>query len=142
MVCRVSERLILHIWHTPCRSLRQSSRMSRSAPLLAGALMLFAGRWHARIPAVAAPAASPQQGLVAGTKEAATFAMLDDDRFWHGTSIGLWRRIVDQLRLRRRIADAADVKEPHGGVAGGNLDEAMAALTVTEQPRSLVERAT
>lgn len=71
------------------------------------------------------------QELVVGTKEAPPFSMKGPDGQWIGISIDLWRHVADQLHLRYRFSEQADVQTLIDGVANGKLDVAVAAVTVT-----------
>jgi polar amino acid transport system substrate-binding protein len=110
---------------------RATMHMSAMIAALSGALTLFAAPCWAQTPEAADAAAAPQRELVIGTKEAAPFAMKSADGSWSGISIDLWRRIADQLHLRYRFAEEADVQALINGVATGRFDMAVAALTVT-----------
>jgi polar amino acid transport system substrate-binding protein len=76
--------------------------------------------------------------LVIGTKVAPPFAMKADDGTWHGISIDLWQRIAGQMHLRYRFQETT-LKGMVDGVAGGSLNAAIAALTVTGPRQQLVD---
>jgi polar amino acid transport system substrate-binding protein len=84
-------------------------------------------------------AVSPQPELVVGTKEAPPFAMKGPDGQWIGISIDLWRRVADQLHLRYRFSEQADVQALIDGVANGKLDVAVAAVTVTAMRAQILD---
>jgi polar amino acid transport system substrate-binding protein len=93
---------------------------------------MFAASGHAQT--AAAPdinIAAANRELAIGTKETPPFAMKAADGTWSGISIDLWRRVADQLQLRYRFVEKADVQSLIDGVATGKLDFAVAALTVT-----------
>ncbi len=76
--------------------------------------------------------------LVIGTKVAPPFAMKTEDGTWRGISIDLWRRIADQTHLRYRFQETT-LKGLTDGVAEGQLDAAVAALTVTGPRQRIVD---
>ncbi len=77
--------------------------------------------------------------LVVGTKDAAPFAMKAADGSWQGISIDLWRRIADENGWRYRFAEEQTVQDLIDGVAGGKLDVAVAALTVTAERERILD---
>jgi len=70
--------------------------------------------------------------FVVGTKEAPPFSMKTEDGSWRGISIDLWNEIASELNLTFgfRELDLAGLLD---GVANGNLDVAVAALTITPE---------
>ncbi|MDY6989704.1 MAG: transporter substrate-binding domain-containing protein [Thermodesulfobacteriota bacterium] len=70
--------------------------------------------------------------LTVGTKEAPPFSMKMEDGSWRGISIDLWNEIASELNLTFdfRELDLAGLLD---GVANGNLDVAVAALTITPE---------
>jgi len=70
--------------------------------------------------------------LTVGTKVAPPFAMRDDSGSWTGISIDLWRAIADSLAIEYRLVET-DLDGMLEGVASGELDIAVAALTVTPE---------
>jgi len=113
--------------------------MSATIAALTGALTLFAAPSGAQTPEAADAAAVPQRELVIGTKEAAPFAMKSADGNWSGIGIDLWRRIADQLHLRYRFAEEADVQALIDGVTAGRFDVAVGALTVTAERERVLD---
>src|ERR1700686_2843119 len=111
-------------------TMQATMHVSPMIAALTGALTLFAAPCWAQTPEAADAAAAPQRELVIGTKEAAPFAMKSADGSWSAISIGVWRRIADQLHLRSRFAEEADVQALIDGVAAGRFDMAVAASTV------------
>jgi polar amino acid transport system substrate-binding protein len=77
--------------------------------------------------------------LVVGTKEAPPFAIKNDKGEWSGVSIDLWRKIADQLKLKYRFVEAASMTSLLDGLAQGNLDLAVAAITITPAREELVD---
>jgi ABC-type amino acid transport substrate-binding protein len=73
----------------------------------------------------------PDRELVVATKEAAPFAMKGPDGNWQGISIELWGRVADQLHLRYRFAEVATVQDLIAATSRGEVDAAVAAITVT-----------
>ena len=69
--------------------------------------------------------------LVVATKEAPPFSFKDEHGNWSGISIDLWRRVAEKLKLQYHLVDAGSVSNQIEGVASGNYDVAVAAITVT-----------
>jgi ABC-type amino acid transport substrate-binding protein len=69
--------------------------------------------------------------LVVATKVAPPFAMKMADGGWGGISIALWKRIADHEHLRFRLVETQSVQDLLDGVASGNFDAGVAAVTVT-----------
>jgi polar amino acid transport system substrate-binding protein len=86
---------------------------------------------HGRAQPATVDPSIPDRELVIGTKEAPPFAIKQPDGAWRGISIDLWRRIADRLHLRYRLSEQPTVQALVDGTAGGSLDAAMAAITVT-----------
>src|SRR3974377_1951936 len=80
-----------------------------------------------------------QREVVVGTKETPPFAMKAADGSWSGISIDLWRRVADDLHLRYRFAEEANVQGLIDGVSNGKFDIAVAALTVTAARERVVD---
>ncbi|WP_225705213.1 transporter substrate-binding domain-containing protein [Bradyrhizobium cenepequi] len=81
--------------------------------------------------AVRAQGVAPDKELVVATKEAPPFAMKQPDGNWGGISIELWRRIADDAHLRFRLVETPSVQDLLDGVAKGDFDAGVAAVTVT-----------
>ena len=75
--------------------------------------------------------------LTVGTKEAPPFSMKASDGTWQGIGIELWRRLAAQDGLKYQFIEKASVQELVDAVAAGQLDAAVAAITVTA-PRQQV----
>ena len=101
--------------------------------VLAGAM--FPAGLHAQ---AAAPPVAAGRELVIGTKEAQPFVTKDPDGTFAGLSIELWRHTADRLNLRYRFQpetlDALIAK-----TASGELDAAIAAITVTAEREKTVD---
>jgi ABC-type amino acid transport substrate-binding protein len=84
--------------------------------------------------------AAPQQAdlLVVGTKEAAPFAIRQPDGTWSGIGIELWREVAEELGLAYRIVER-DLPGLFTGLEDGELDVAVAALTVTAERETTVD---
>ncbi|MGV7217509.1 transporter substrate-binding domain-containing protein [Bradyrhizobium sp. UFLA05-112] len=80
---------------------------------------------------VRAQGLAPDRELVVATKEAAPFAMKQTDGNWGGISIELWKRIADGAHLHFRVVETQSVQDLLDGVAKGNFDVGVAAITVT-----------
>lgn len=111
----------------------------RMIPALASAVLILVRPCSAQSTDSATGPAASQQELVIGAKQAPPFAMKDADGNWEGISIDLWRRVADELHLRHRIAEEPDVQVLIDGVAGGNFDLAVAALTVTAARERIID---
>lgn len=75
----------------------------------------------------AAPTDSPLQ---VGTRLAAPFVVQDEDGGYAGISIELWRKLAERLDLEYDLQQLP-LRELIDGVAAGELDASVAALTVT-----------
>ena len=106
---------------------------------LAVAILIFIGPSYAQTIGTAGASVSSQQELVIGTKETPPFAMKAADGSWSGISIDLWRRVADELHLRYRFSEEANVQGLIDGVAAGKFDVAVAALTVTAARERIVD---
>jgi ABC-type amino acid transport substrate-binding protein len=90
--------------------------------------------------AVAQPAVEQSSHeLVVGTRVAPPFSMKGRDGAWEGISIDLWRHVAERLHLRYRIEERGSVKELVDAVATGQMDVAVAALTVTADRRKVMD---
>ena len=69
--------------------------------------------------------------LIVGTKEAPPFSMKDGKDGWTGISIDLWRRIAADIGVGFHLVEADDVGSLLQRVSTGELDVAVAAITVT-----------
>ncbi len=67
-----------------------------------------------------------------GTKEAAPFAVLNDDGTWSGISIELWRGVANEIGLRYEFENLP-LDEILAGVESGKLDAGVAAITMTHE---------
>ena len=65
-----------------------------------------------------------------GTKEAAPFAVLNEDGTWSGISIELWRGVANEIGLRYEFVDLP-LDEILASVESGDLDAGVAAITIT-----------
>lgn len=101
---------------------------------MAFAVLLLAGDQADAQTALSPPVGDiAQRELVVGTKEAAPFTMKLADGSWSGISIDLWRKIAEENGLRYRIVEEATVQGLIDGVASGQFDVGVAALTVTAE---------
>jgi polar amino acid transport system substrate-binding protein len=76
--------------------------------------------------------------LVVGTKEAPPFAMKAEDGTWSGISIDLWRRIAERLHLPYQLKETT-LDGLINDTAGGSLDTAVAAITVTAEREQVLD---
>lgn len=92
------------------------------------------------VPATAQPAAAgpaiAESGdppkLRVGTKEAVPFAIQSGDTQWSGISIDLLRLVMDELGWEYQL-EARPLEELLEGVAAGELDLAISAITITPE---------
>jgi polar amino acid transport system substrate-binding protein len=77
--------------------------------------------------------------LVVGTRVAPPFSMKNTDGVWEGISIDLWRHVAERLHLRYRIEERGSVQDLVDAVASGQVDVAVAALTVTAARRGVMD---
>ena len=68
--------------------------------------------------------------LIVGTKSAPPFAMRNKQGEWEGISIELWKRIAKHLNLKYKFKEQ-NLTAMLDGVANGDLDLAVAAITIT-----------
>jgi len=68
--------------------------------------------------------------LIVGTKQAPPFSIKSEDGTWKGISIELWEEIASELDLAYELREH-DLKRLLDDVEKGNLDVAVAALTIT-----------
>ena len=76
--------------------------------------------------------------LIIGTMHTPPFAIKHIDGSWSGISIELWREIAVELQLSYQLEEHS-LPELLKGVETGQLDAAVAALTVTEQRESVMD---
>lgn len=69
--------------------------------------------------------------LIIGTREAPPFVMKDRNGKWTGLSIDLWREAARQLDLDYEFREMGTPESLVDGVANGELDASIAAITVT-----------
>ena len=77
--------------------------------------------------------------LKVGTKEAPPFAMLGEDGKWAGLSIGLWDRIAEELKREYEFVSYDSVEALLEACEKGEVDVAMAAVTVTAEREKTVD---
>jgi polar amino acid transport system substrate-binding protein len=102
--------------------------------LIAAALLLISV-----MQATAQEGGAGVQELAVGTKEAPPFAMKDAEGKWSGISIDLWRRVADKLKLQYHFVEMPSVPALLDGVTKGDLDVAVAAITVTPERERQVD---
>ncbi len=69
--------------------------------------------------------------IVVGVKEAPPFSMKEADGSWSGISIELWKRVASDLHVQYRFAEEPTVQALLERTRAGQVDVAVAALTVT-----------
>src|SRR5947209_5413579 len=69
--------------------------------------------------------------VVVGVKEAPPFSMKAADGTWSGVSIDLWKVVAADLHLQYRFAEEPTVQALLDRTRIGEVDVAVAALTVT-----------
>lgn len=80
-----------------------------------------------------------QEPLRIATKESPPFAMREADGSWTGISIELWAEIAARLELDYRLVDGATPEAMLAGVAAGDYDLAISALSVTAEREERVD---
>jgi ABC-type amino acid transport substrate-binding protein len=76
--------------------------------------------------------------LVIGTRHAPPFSIKGDDGSWSGMSIDLWREIAGELKLEYEFREV-DLAAMIQGVQRGDLDAAVAALTITAERERVLD---
>ena len=76
--------------------------------------------------------------LVVGTKHSPPFAIKNPDGKWTGISIELWRHLTDELNLEYEFREQT-LDEMFAGLESGELDVAVAAISVTAQRHQRVD---
>ncbi|WNC70324.1 transporter substrate-binding domain-containing protein [Thalassotalea nanhaiensis] len=79
-----------------------------------------------------------QQVLRVGTMHSPPFAIKNPDNSWSGISVELWREIAIELNLKYEFEEHT-LPELLQGVEQGNLDAAIAAITITEEREPLMD---
>jgi polar amino acid transport system substrate-binding protein len=69
--------------------------------------------------------------IVVGVKEAPPFSMKEADGTWSGISVELWKRVASDLHVQFRFAEEPTVQALLDKTQAGQIDVAVAALTVT-----------
>lgn len=77
-----------------------------------------------------AGAMQPAETLRVATREVPPFAIKADDGSWRGLSVWLWNRVSEKLGAETSYVDVS-LDEMLDGVASGEFDAAVAALTIT-----------
>jgi ABC-type amino acid transport substrate-binding protein len=113
---------------------RRWGRVMVALALLAIGSVLFAAPQNA--------AAEEGRELVVGTKAAPPFAMKDEKGNWSGISIELWQHVASSLGLRYRLVETDSVGTLLDRLQSGELDVAVAAITVTPAREQQVDFAT
>jgi polar amino acid transport system substrate-binding protein len=123
------------LWrHPPGQRMKQSiqSALAGVALFTIASVLVFA-------PQAAAPENQVARELVVGTKEAPPFAFKDEQGNWSGISIDLWRQVADRLKLRYRFVEVTSVTSLLENLESGNVDIAVAAITVTPARQERVD---
>ena len=115
--------------------MRHGFRATLAKIALGLALLMIAPVLQAAAPEIE----SGTRELVVGTKEAPPFAIKDDQGNWSGISIDLWRQVAARLKLQYRIVDVVSVTSLLENLEAGNIDVAVAAITVTPARQQLVD---
>ncbi len=80
----------------------------------------------------------PERILRVGTMHAPPFCIKNPDGTWSGISIELWREIATELNVTYKLEEHS-LQELLGRIREGDLDIAMAALTVTDVRESVMD---
>jgi len=86
-----------------------------------------------------AEGASGDGRLVVGTKEAAPFAIRGEHGRWRGLGIELWRQVARDAGWTFEIVERADVGGLLDGLAAGELDVVVGAVTMTAEREGTVD---
>lgn len=76
--------------------------------------------------------------LVVGTKHSPPFAFKNPDGQWTGISIEMWKRLTDELNLEYELRELS-LEQMLSGIATGELDAAIAAISVTAERNERVD---
>lgn len=114
--------------------MKRRARSGLTAMALALALLIVASA-----PQAAQPENQVARELAVGTKEAPPFAFKDEQGNWSGISIDLWRQVAERLKLRYRFVEVTSVTSLLENLESGNVDIAVAAITVTPARQQLVD---
>lgn len=87
---------------------------------------------------VFAAEASKGEKLIVGTKVSPPFAFKNAEGDWTGISIELWSRIADELEIDFEFREAS-LEQLISGLETGELDAAVAALSVTAERQQRVD---
>lgn len=87
---------------------------------------------------VLSPAIGQNEALVVGTREAPPFAFKDEDGSWQGLSIDLWAEVAQELGLDFEFRELS-LQEMFDGLAAGEIDAAVSALTITAERERQVD---
>ncbi|AKM09544.1 transporter substrate-binding domain-containing protein [Croceicoccus naphthovorans] len=79
----------------------------------------------------AQPTPTPDEMRIA-TREAPPFAIKGDDGHWEGLAIDLWRAVAEANEYQYRFVET-DLPGMIDGVAGGEFDASVGALTITRE---------
>ncbi|WP_423822607.1 transporter substrate-binding domain-containing protein [Salinisphaera sp. SPP-AMP-43] len=121
------------------RDVAAGARISRFMLVLL--LCLLGAPAFAQQPAPAASALPDDEvgtTLRVGTKTAPPFVVRDTQGRLSGLSIALWQRVADQLGLKSNYVQR-DLPGLFAGLENGDLDVAVAALTVTEPREARID---
>lgn len=77
--------------------------------------------------------------LRVGIKTAAPFAMQDEQGEWSGISVDLWREAANSMGQDWRFIPMSNVGELVHGLAAGELDVAVGALSVTAEREAIID---
>jgi ABC-type amino acid transport substrate-binding protein len=90
------------------------------------------------LPAATGAQTAASRHLVVGTKEAPPFAIKAADGSWSGLSIELWRELAAELNYTFDLRET-DLPGLVSGVAAGDLDIGVAALTITPEREAALD---
>jgi len=85
-----------------------------------------------------ATAVGAAESLTVATRHVPPFAIAQPDGRWSGVTIVLWREVARELGVETRFVET-DLKTMLDGVATGELDAAVAAVTITGEREGVMD---
>ena len=92
----------------------------------------------AATPGAARPSAAEPHGMRVATREAPPFAMRDANGRWSGLAIGLWQSVAQANGYDYELV-GTDLADMVDGVADGDFDASVGALTITQAREEQVD---
>ena len=124
-----------HVFPSPFHSTNGSGAQTQGDTTLKHALPLFL---IVLLFLLATPCSSAQvrssadEALIVATRHVPPFAIKQEGGDWRGISVDLWREMAEEMGLEYRLREMT-LKEMLGAVERGEIDAAVAALTITAE---------